>query len=272
VKPASGAHPENLLWYAGGSLEPEERSSVELHLAVCRRCREDLALFRSMTRSVREQTRIDHASPAELMKMLEPGPGTAGSRAAFLDEHLAACLECSSDLARLREARRVEERLFAGGSGEAAAAPGRRRWARMAAYAAALLVLAGLGGWSLGRVFPPAEIARPAAAGASASLPTLLPPERGAAREARLSPSGPWKLRVVLPFGHEEGAYSASLQGAGLAAPVSIGEEIVPTREGVAILALPGPLAPGRFRVTLTPRAGANPRSYGYDFEVAEEP
>lgn len=268
---APGAHPDKLLWYAGGSLDPKEAELVDAHLAACRRCREEVALFRSMARSLREQARIDHAGPGELIARLEAGPESGGPRARFLDEHLAACRECASDLETLREARAVEEGLAGRVSPPAATAaaggaPRRSRAVRLAGFAAALLVLAGLGAVGIARLAPPATVEE------TIPLVTLVPPERGAPHEVRLFRPGPWKLRVVLPFGHERGRYRASLWGPGLGASGAAAGEVVAGESGVTILTITRDLGPGRFHLMLDPGGDGPSHGYDYPFEVAEEP
>jgi hypothetical protein len=67
-----GAHEEALLipWYCNGTLARDERERLERHLESCQRCREDLALWRSVEVEVSEPAAMPVPHPAQLQRLL----------------------------------------------------------------------------------------------------------------------------------------------------------------------------------------------------------
>jgi anti-sigma factor RsiW len=77
-----------LPWYANGTLEDVERRVVEIHLAACARCREELAADRRLGESLRQIPESAPAPhPAQFARLLErldnSAPETSGLRGAW---------------------------------------------------------------------------------------------------------------------------------------------------------------------------------------------
>jgi anti-sigma factor RsiW len=158
---------ELLPWYANGTLEDIERRVVEIHLAACARCREELAADRRLGESLRQTPETAPAPhPAQFARLLERLDGdreTTGWRGALRG---------------------------LGGLGDLlAATPRAVRWT-LAAQFALVLLLGGLGGGLL-------LLRRPQAAPPPAVYQTLSDP-------APAAPAATARLRVVFAPGTSE--------------------------------------------------------------------
>jgi anti-sigma factor RsiW len=136
---------ERLPWLLNGTLPPEERRTVEAHLATCAACAAALAATRRASTLF-----AAHPEAGSLVDYAFGLPVAAESRVA-LELHLAHCSACREEIA-LVEAERGA--IADGGAGGAAVAlpgaPGRRglraspRGSRLLALAATVVVSSGL--------------------------------------------------------------------------------------------------------------------------------
>jgi len=116
---------ELLQGLAAGTLEREDRTAAEVHVASCAECRADLGVLEEMVGDIRTL----HLTPAEVV---------AAAGAGSAPEHLADCRTCRDEVALVR-------RVNADLRGQA-----RRRFGVPHGLAASLLVVAlGLGTWNL---------------------------------------------------------------------------------------------------------------------------
>jgi hypothetical protein len=92
-----------LPWLLNGTLTEEERQQVRHHLASCESCRRDLA----DTRLAFEM--FDQHLPAEAIVALAWGETPPGIDPALVEEHLASCPQCATELELARTSRGLEE-------------------------------------------------------------------------------------------------------------------------------------------------------------------
>lgn len=92
-----------LPWLLNGTLTEEERQQVRQHLASCESCRRDLA----DTRLAFEM--FDQHLPAEAIVALAWGETPPGIDPALVEEHLASCTQCATELELARTSRGLEE-------------------------------------------------------------------------------------------------------------------------------------------------------------------
>ncbi len=88
---------ERLPWLLNGTLEVEEEAAVQQHLDGCDPCRQVLQECR-WAWSLHE----GHL-PTEALVDYALGPPLTGARRALVENHLATCVQCSEELALLRE-------------------------------------------------------------------------------------------------------------------------------------------------------------------------
>jgi hypothetical protein len=257
VTESGGAHPERLIWYACGRLDPGEARAIERHLAACSDCAVEVEALRSMARSIREQARTDHVATWDLIAHHDAGPRPSGDRARAIRGHLRECRECASDLAALGKAGRLERRLRRG-----------RLPAAAAVAAAAVIVLAAAGAAGF-------RIARPAATEAPDLRPrqaVFAPVQRSARGERRLEGPGPWEVLVLLPYGAPAGPYRARIHRADGTAELIFEADVEPDAEGRLRLGVSRVSGPGRYVLSLRPRDGTGADPYLFGFDVVGAP
>src|SRR5215210_2476324 len=140
-------------WLLNGTLNEEERRQVLQHLSTCETCRQDLA----DTRLAAEI--FDQHPPAEAILALAWDETPRGIDPAFLEEHLASCPRCATELELARTSRRrleEDERIFPltrRTTPAPATTTGWRGW-KSAALAAGLASVVASAGWiqTAGRV------------------------------------------------------------------------------------------------------------------------
>lgn len=259
-------HPHLLLWYVSGDLGAGERAEIDIHLTRCEGCRTEAKSLASMFRSVRSQSRIDHVDASDLVRYEEGSPSLRAGRGAAISKHLAECDSCKEDLSRLALARRLETSGLAllpasPATDRRRGAVHTRRWS-LAAAAAALLVAVSMlmlmrqNGVELG---PP-----------KAEAVVFSAPRRGV-ETSRLSlrGSGPWAIRVVLPFDAQEGRYRVTIR-AEQGSPSAGFEDTASTDEDLCLsLLLPGLPGAGRYEMVLRPETSGAEAAYVYPFDLA---
>lgn len=96
----------------------------------------------------------------------------------------------------------------------------------------------------------------------------LAPPHRGASDAKVLSGAGPWVLSVVLPFGAPAGMYDLRIEAVDQPAHPVLDASAPADAEGrlsVVVEFLP---KPGRFVMSVRPRAGTDVSPYVYAFQT----
>jgi hypothetical protein len=78
----NGHVPDELAALLGGELSPSAAAAVRAHLAVCDRCRLDLAAVAAATGELRATARLPFADPAELPPLVLERPAIAGEERA----------------------------------------------------------------------------------------------------------------------------------------------------------------------------------------------
>jgi anti-sigma factor RsiW len=253
-------HRHLLLWYVSGRIGPRERRGIDRHLRECEDCRAEVASLSSMMRSVRAADGIDHVAAAELALYEEEPLSLSPDRRGPIERHLAACPECREDFATLQRARRL-----ASAQPPAPQAPRRppaaRRgwWLPAAAAAAAVAVAALLPVW-----FRPASHAlRPPEARSA----VFAAPRRGAEADRILAGTGPWAIRVLLPFDAREGRYRVEILRAGARLP-QLGSVAATDGDRCLSLILPSLPAPGRYAMELRREPADDAEPYLYPFDL----
>src|SRR5262245_45722629 len=181
------SHPEHLPWYVAGKVSENERHVIERHLLECADCRDQAEALLSLKRSLRLSEAEAHPTEQELVAFAR---GEQRIKA-----HLKACASCRQDLEALRVSdARLHSRDSHRGS--------QTRWALAAAM---LIMVAGAGVMLL--------LPRPA----HSSVVSLEPADRSLPGGAVMTGSGPWVVRLILPFGAPDGDYRVRLdRGEGL--------------------------------------------------------
>ncbi len=260
----SAEHPALLPWYVEGNLDPESKREVESHLGQCAECRSEVEALASM----RVSLRVAHSGPGrpipleDLLAYENEGRPLTPTERQGLEKHLAACPECSEDLAALRESRKGDVARRGPETPpwtRPARAPGKR--AAWMAAAALLVLAAGLSAVWLTWPTRRADI-------------TLLPAQRGSEEAPVLLGGGPWTITVILPFGATPGTYSVLVETEARVAIVGAGSSVASGSEGslsVPLASLPGP---GLYRLVVRSESGAaaGPLEYPFRYETAAEP
>ena len=184
---------ERLPWLLNGTLPPEERRAVEIHVAECGRCAQALAETRAAWKVFAQ-----HLPAADLVAYAADEPTGVGKET--LERHLAGCPQCAAELEMARASRALAEHeevaVLHGASPAQAAAGGRRRGPRLwqgSALAASLVGLVAIGGWAMAaqrahglslelrearraaEAAPAGALTAPAAGGPGAGTVTLAP-------------------------------------------------------------------------------------------------
>jgi len=242
VTPASD-HPERLLWYATGALDPEEARQIEAHLAVCSECVEELARFRSLSETMRHRQFVDrsHVGVEDLVAYDADPKGMEPSTRALIDRHLQGCADCREDVESLRAAgremgARVPPPLRPMSAASLRAGRAGLRWMGLAAVLAVALAGAAAVWWTL----------RP-----EPSRITLLPALRGGDETVILTGAGPWPVTVVLPFDAADGPYLMALTDPDGATVSMGGQASVSASDGQLDLLLPPLSRPGRYQLAV---------------------
>lgn len=138
---------ERLPWLLNGTLPPEERRAVEIHVAECGRCAQALAETRAAWKVFAQ-----HLRTADLVAYAADEP--TGVAKETLERHLAGCPQCAAELEMARASRALAEHeevaVLPTSAVAQAAAGGRRRGPRLwqgSALAASLVGLIAVGGW-----------------------------------------------------------------------------------------------------------------------------
>ena len=95
---------ENLLAYADGSLAPELRGALAAHTETCSGCAEWLETYAILSQGL--ALAGGHPGSALLARHVARPHDLADAEAAFVEDHLDGCPDCSEDLAVLRSALR----------------------------------------------------------------------------------------------------------------------------------------------------------------------
>jgi anti-sigma factor RsiW len=257
-------HPERLLWYACGRLDPDEVEDVERHLALCKDCRDEFRSLRSMARSLRRASDAGHPACADLVAYHGDERSLPPHDAARISAHLRVCAACEADLTSL----------------DRAAAVGRRRWEDGAAIAdpaapRAPVVPVATSSWSRG-------VGRLAATAAMVMVVLTLPPRPTVStvtfvpilrsRETVRRPVGLGALRVnvVLPSQAPPARYTTRVRSL----DPSVGQVYAHTGragpEVPLVLEIPGFPTPGRY--VLEMEAAGDGGRYTYPFDVVRWP
>jgi anti-sigma factor RsiW len=238
---------------------------IEKHLETCPECASEVVALRSIFRSLREQSHVDHL-PAEDLVAYQDGLALEGRRATIA-AHLRECRECRDDLESLKAAAHRER---AGGEGRAPAwkrLVARRGTAATAAAAAAVVLL--LGGAALWR-FVSFEREAPSAV-PSISRVRFAPSKRGMEPPPRLEGRGPWEIEAILPLRAPATIYTARIRRADGPASLLFEAKVAADADGHLRLRLPRFDEPGHHILELQP-AEADGEAYIYGFDVTGPP
>ena len=252
-------HLHLLSWYVSGKIGQKERLDIDGHLRECEDCRAEVASLASMMKSLQLQGKADHIAAADLASYEEePRSLDSGGRVA-LELHLAECPQCREDLATLRQARREESAPVPLQDLPGKLKISRRGWAGVAAGDAAMLLLV---------AWPPRfdSSMRNLSTG-NASRVVFPAPRRGTPAGQTLSGTGPWEIRVVLPFDAKQGSYRVQVYRKNdgpsqldITAPAD-------AEQGIEVL-LPALSGPGRYEMLLTRNPSSTQDSYLYSFDL----
>jgi anti-sigma factor ChrR (cupin superfamily) len=237
-------HPDRLLWYAAGSLDPAESAEIERHLRECADCRGEVEAVRSLARTLRADPERAHVPADRLVAWQDARSGLSPAERAGIGDHLRRCPSCASDLDALRRANGVE----------------RRPQLRWALPAAASLVLVLAAGWQLGgRRGDPARPARD-----TRPIVLVLPPGQRGGSLLPAIPAVPavpagraLRVEALLPLHADQAAYRLRIRRADATAKVEL--ETVVARvpgEEVVRLSVPGGLRPGHHELAFVEAAG----------------
>lgn len=242
--------PELLLpFYVAGSLDPEEKGTVEAHLAACSECRNEVIALRSMRTTLRDQVRSAHPPPERLVRLTEPEAGTDAT--ALGDRvHVDACAECGEEIQALR---RTDARSHG--------RPWRTRWwiAAAAGFLLALALAIPASSW----LWDDVPVAREPLA------VTILPSTRGAPPENLLPGVGPWDLSIVLPSSASSGAYRLEIADERPPGPVVVAAGPIRSEDGRIRYTLSPLESPGSYRLRVYDDRATGGAVYVYHFEVA---
>lgn len=258
-------HPDRLLWYAGGRLEAEEASIIEKHLEACPDCASEVVALRSIFRSLREQSHVDHVTVEDLVAC-QDGLPLEGRRAAIA-AHLRECRECQDDLESLKAAARREGDIEGGRAPTRKRLAARRTVPAVAGAAAAVILI--LGGAALWR-FVSFETGAPSAVPAISRV-RFAPSKRGMEPPPRLEGRGPWEIEAILPMRAPATIYTARIRRADGPASLLFEAKIAADADGHLRLRLPRLEEPGHHILELQP-AEADGESYIYGFDVTGPP
>jgi len=253
-------HRHLLLWYVSGRIGLRERYDIDRHLQECGDCRAEVASLASMMKSVQSARGIDHVAAADLVLYEEEPLSVSADRRIPIESHLAECPECREDLVTLRRARGLETARAPAREAQRTPPAPRRGWILTTAAAAAVVVVA-----LLPAVFKPAgnDLRSP-----DARSVVFAAPRRGAEVGRTLEGTGPWTIRVLLPFDAQEGKYHVEIVASGGAQLPQL--ETAASTDGdrgltVILSKLPGP---GRYEMTLRRDPAGVEEPYLYAFEL----
>ena len=254
-----GSEPLHLLpWYVSGRLGAKERRAIEAHLQECPDCRAEVAHLSSMMTSVRAQHRVDHITAGDLVLLEEDPALLPPARRASIESHLRDCGECADDLRALQKARELASQPAEIGPVTPVSRRQRMVWLA-GASAAALLVALVL--WPLSLPPDGTQIS---------GNPELVfaSPRRSAESGVFLQGTGPWKVRVLLPFGAQSGNYRVEIRPTQEAA--SSFDAVLPV-DGEQSLRweIPSLPHPGTYRLSVTPDPPGSGETYHYSFVLS---
>ena len=252
----AAVHPDQLMWYACGRVDPDEASRIEGHLAVCEECRDEVRRLRSMSLSLRKAYDGGHPVCADLVAYRDDSSSMLPPAAARLTAHLRSCADCGEELARLDRAVAIGRRRWNDGAPSAPVAARPEACGARWGWAAAAMVVVAL-------TLP----ARPVLSTAS-----FIPNLRGLETSRRLLGLGPWRISVLLPTDAPPATYAMrvrSLDGADRPVFEQSGwvDPATPAVLDVAIL----PKA-GRYVLEMEASRGSALGVYPYPFDVVTSP
>ena len=249
-------HPDKLLWYVSGALNPDEALHVETHLRDCVECRGVASTLEAWKTSVlRRPTPGLHPEPEELDDYLRFPPKERRAERATIEAHLGGCAACRDDLAALR-------RTYEGAASEVGPMTATRRsdtervetirgWVLAAALVAVLIAPAAWF-WMSGRE----------------DVPVLVPALRAAVIGPVLAGKGPWRTSLVPPAEASPGLYEMRVErlDGTLVEPMDRldlleGEDRIP----IEVPVLPGPAS---YRIVMVPSGEDASAAHFYPFRV----
>ena len=241
---APSKHPDELLWYVSGNLDPDERRRIESHLIACAECR---ALARTLEPlkmgCSKVQSPATHPGPEELDAFRLGARDEPSAGRALIEIHLRECAACREDLAVLRE---MDE--------SAPAAAGHRRWLLMAAASLAILIAPLIWIWLSSR----------------GSAVILMPSLRSAAEPSVLHGNGPWRVILVPSSEAAQGLYDLQVERPDGSLVTSLASFRL--AEGQESMEVEVPALPsGAYRIAIRISGQDGAPSYVYAFRVASD-
>lgn len=265
-----------LPFHVAGTLEGAEKEEVAQHIVSCPVCQEQVRALASMRETLERHGRDDHVPVTDLVDYEAIDPSRTAVERAAIEDHLTRCSACREDLAALRGASsRSAELETAGrspGPAVARTAIGSRPHARRVVTAATLvLAVVIIGAAILARSFLRRSGAEAPWEGGlrQVDVVAFMPERRGDSEERVLKGSGPWVIRIVLPFDAADGPYRVTI--------VRADEVPLPGREttiaaetaGQITFLLPPLSAPASYRVIVRPTSDPTGEEiYAYPFLV----
>ena len=247
-----------LPWYVSGKIGQKERQDIDGHLRECEDCRAEVASLTSLMQSLRTHG-AEHLAATDLVAYEEEPLSLSSDRLLALELHLAECPECREDFATIQRARREESVPVPLPTLAGKQKFSRRAWALGAAGAAAVLLLVAWPhrfGPSVGRL-PRGSVSR-------AVFPA---PRRGVQAGLTLLGTGPWDIRVLLPYDAKQGPYRVQVTRKEGGPPLLDISATMSAEQAVHVYvtSLSGP---GIYEMTLTHASGDAESSYRYSFEL----
>lgn len=257
---AGPQHPD-LLLHIAGQVDRGLAADIAAHLKTCAECREEAEALRSLRSTMLSRAGAGHVPVDDLVLYDEGELAGHPDRAASIESHLETCADCRTDLGSLQAARRLQgepDRTASPAAGSALRRRARIGWACLAAALLAAFALFPLmRGLRTSASKPPAS---------EAQAVTFAPPRRGDVDDRRLPGSGPWAIRVVLPFGASPGSYLCRIERSdgslahATAAPLA--------SDGSSLVLRVEPLPAGPYRLLVGPGPGMVDPQYVYPFHV----
>src|SRR5262245_29640800 len=247
-----------LPWYVSGRIGQKERQDIDGHLRECEDCRAEVASLTTLMQSLRTHG-AEHLAAADLVAYEEEPLSLSSHRLLALELHLAECHECRGDLDTIQRARREESVPIPLPTLPGKQKFSRRAWALAAAGAAAVLLLVA---WPYR--FRPSVGTLPTGSVSRAVFPA---PRRGVQAGLTLHGTGPWEIRVVLPYDAKQGSYRVQVNRKEGGPPLLDITAAMNAEQAVQVhvTALSGP---GIYEMTLTHASAGAGDSYRYSFEL----
>ena len=253
-------HPDKLLWFVSGNLEPEEARHVESHLSVCAECRSIARTLESWKTGVLRRTESsEHPTPEELDGYCSSAPIQRSAEHARLENHLSECGACREDLAALRRSYELTPPQTSAANAASRIDVERRAAVRRWILAACLagLLAAPLGWfWLAGRGVDP----------------VLMPSLRGQSEGPVLRGKGPWRAHLVPPSEAGPGRYEMRVEriDGSVVEPMQA-QELLTGQERIRI-EIPVLTVPGSYRIVLSSAGSVRAAAQLYPFQVESIP